>query len=103
LFAHSAVEAITGTDGRAHLRGFLGAYEGPVRLPDGTEQPIAFESEEGSAVRVEVSASRSRQSAIDGAGRHMATIRANRTAAGIRFNTFASSLFAGSRPREIRS
>jgi endo-1,4-beta-xylanase len=47
-------EATTGADGRAHLRGFHGAYEGTVTLPDGTTRPVSFEIRPGPAAVVEV-------------------------------------------------
>lgn len=50
----TSAEATTGTDGRVQLRGFLGTYEGTVRLRDGTEHAIAFELDRGPAVVVEV-------------------------------------------------
>jgi GH35 family endo-1,4-beta-xylanase len=36
-------EATTAASGRAHLRGFHGAYEGTVTLPDGTLRQVTFE------------------------------------------------------------
>lgn len=48
-------EATTGASGRAYLRGFHGAYEGTVTLPDGTPRPVSFEIRPGPATLVEVS------------------------------------------------
>ncbi len=48
-------EATTAASGRAHLRGFHGAYEGTVTLPDGTVRPVSFEIRPGPASLVEVS------------------------------------------------
>jgi GH35 family endo-1,4-beta-xylanase len=45
-------EATTWKDGRAHLRGFLGEYEGTVRFPDGAERRLSFEIRPGPAALV---------------------------------------------------
>jgi GH35 family endo-1,4-beta-xylanase len=47
-------EAETDASGRAALRGFQGAYEGIVTLPDGTTRPVSFEIRPGPATLVEV-------------------------------------------------
>jgi GH35 family endo-1,4-beta-xylanase len=47
-------EGTTGPSGRTQLRGFHGAYEGTVTLPDGTTRPLSFEIRPGPATLVEV-------------------------------------------------